>query len=111
MKKHWEQIKKFYETYKIIIWLFPIFGGALYDRFVNMWNVPEKLEGYRIEFIEQRKKDSIMFANHLIELHIKQSKDSIHFLQLEKQLTKPKSNGNKVNMVNSKTNLSRRRKR
>lgn len=71
MKKPWENIKKFYDAYKIIIWVLPIFGGAIYDRFVNMWNVPSKLEEYRIEFIEQRKKDSVMFSTHLVEERIK----------------------------------------
>ena len=73
MKSIIKKIKDFYDAYKIIIWVLPICGGAVYDRFVNMWNVPTKLEEYRTEFIEQRKKDSTMFSTHVAEERIKNS--------------------------------------
>lgn len=110
MKKLWEQIKRFYDAYKIFIWVIPICGGAVYDRFVNMWNVPNRLDYDEKRFIETHTKDSIMFVNHLIHERINEIKDSLRFLEIEKQL-KQKKHGNKISLVNNKANLSRGGKR
>lgn len=102
MKKLWEQIKKFYDGYKIVIFIVPLFGGAVCDRFVNLWNVSGRLDADEKLFIETRKRDSIMYMNDKI-------KDSIRFYEIEKQL-KQKTN-EQLTLANSQTNFSRRGKR
>lgn len=51
------RLKDLYDAYKILVWLIPFFGAAGFDRFVNMWNVPTRLEEYRQEFIKTRERD------------------------------------------------------
>lgn len=91
--KSFKKLKELYEAYKLFVWLFPLIAGWGYDRIMNFWNVPTRLAADEIRFIETRKKDSAMFANHALEDAIHWNafirlhrRDSIHISLIEKQL-------------------------
>jgi len=67
VNSHIKKIKDFYDSYKVVIWLFTLFGGGWgYDRIYNFWNIPTRLAQDEIRFIETRKMDSIRFQDHVL---------------------------------------------
>lgn len=93
MKNGFKKLKELYEAYKLFVWLFPLIAGWGYDRLMNFWNVPTRLAQDEVRFIETRKKDSIMFADHALQQEVRYQqllhyhrRDSIHISFIEKQL-------------------------
>lgn len=79
-----KKLKEFYDTYKILIWVLSLFSGtAAYDRFYNMWDMPNKVESYKEEFINTRKGDSMRFSDFVYEQSLinAQLMDEIHSLK------------------------------
>lgn len=86
MNKAVKKIKEIYDSYKIVVWILPFMGASVFDRLYNFWNVPTRLDADEIKFVEQRRKDSILFQNHVeyssfvnkqLNMEIKNLKDSL----------------------------------
>lgn len=96
-KRIWQRIKDLHDIYKFVLLVLPIFGGAFYDRFVNMWGVTDKLEQYRQEFIQTRKEDIHRYQmDQLVDSMEKaELRKEIRELKRERLTSKSKSNERK----------------
>lgn len=96
-KSVWQWLKNLHEVYKIAIIVLPLFGGAFYDRFVNMWGITDKLEEYRQEFIATRKEDIHRYQmDQLVDSMEKaELRKEIRELKRERLTSKSKSNERK----------------
>ena len=80
-EKSIKKLKDIYDTYKIIVWILPFFGAGVYDRFYNMWGLPDKVESYKEQFETQRSADSARFVSEITSLRIE--------LEIVKNANKP----------------------
>lgn len=94
MNKAFKKIKDIYDSYKIAVWILPFMSVSVFDRLYNFWNVPARLEADEIRFVEQRKKDSVLFQNHVeyssfvnkqLNKEIKNLKDSLILITKHKR--------------------------